>query len=191
MTSTIIVYYSAAGTTEKLAHAVCAGASEVGSATIFRINGDEIIAGRFKNVAIWDALDKADAIIFGSPTYMGGPAAQFKAFADASSDRWSDKKWVDKVASGFTVGSNLNGDQSATLTYFNVFAAQHGMLWCGLDLHGGDDRLGRNRLGTQLGLTTDCLNDHVAELDLVTAHYLGRRVAQMAARLSVRPHLKD
>ncbi|WP_175564229.1 flavodoxin family protein, partial [Pseudomonas aeruginosa] len=31
---------------------------------------------------------EADAIVFGSPTYMGGPAWQFKKFADATSKPW-------------------------------------------------------------------------------------------------------
>ena len=33
----------------------------------------------------WDRLKAADAIIFGSPTYMGSVSWQFKKFADASS----------------------------------------------------------------------------------------------------------
>ncbi|MDF5984191.1 NAD(P)H-dependent oxidoreductase [Pseudomonas aeruginosa] len=33
-------------------------------------------------------LVEADAIVFGSPTYMGGPAWQFKKFADATSKPW-------------------------------------------------------------------------------------------------------
>ncbi|MFO6089736.1 flavodoxin family protein, partial [Pseudomonas aeruginosa] len=33
-------------------------------------------------------LVEADAIVFGSPTYMGGPAWQFKKFADATSKLW-------------------------------------------------------------------------------------------------------
>lgn len=33
-------------------------------------------------------LVEADAIVYGSPTYMGGPAWQFKKFADATSKPW-------------------------------------------------------------------------------------------------------
>src|SRR4029077_994413 len=36
-------------------------------------------------------ITEADAIIFGTPTYMGGPSAQFKVFSDASSDVWFGK----------------------------------------------------------------------------------------------------
>ncbi|MCV2360398.1 flavodoxin family protein [Paucibacter sp. TC2R-5] len=184
MTSVFIVYHSATGTTAKLAEAIGEGASEVGSTSVYGITGEEIISGRFQNETIWAKLDQADAIIFGSPTFMGGPSAQFKAFADASGDRWSDRKWADKVAAGFTIGSNLNGDQCNTLIYFSVLAAQHGMIWCGLDIPGGYDSLGRNRLGTQMGVTAQSADGQLSEIDLVTARYLGKRVAQIAKRLA-------
>ena len=55
-------------------------------------------------------LDASDALTFGSPTYMGGPAAQFMAFADATVERWSEQRWRDKLAAGFTVSSALTGE---------------------------------------------------------------------------------
>jgi len=183
VTSVIVVYHSATGTTAQLAEAIHAGAAEIAHATLFRITGDDIIAGRFRHETIWPALDEADAIIFGSPTFMGGPSAQFKAFADASGERWSEKKWADKVAAGFTIGANFNGDQLHTLSYLSIFAAQHGMLWCSLDIPGGYDAAGRNRLGTQLGLVAQTAGSEVDDIDLATAHYLGRRVASTAKRL--------
>ena len=36
----------------------------------------------------WDTLAAADAIIMGSPTYMGSVSWQFKKFADESSKQW-------------------------------------------------------------------------------------------------------
>lgn len=183
-TKVSIVYHSATGTTGKLADALFVGASEIASVSAFPITGDQIISGRFQNTTIWDRLDKADAIIFGCPTFMGGPSAQFKTFADASGDRWSEGRWADKVAAGFTIGSNLNGDQCNTLVCFSILAAQHGMIWCGLDIPGGYDSLGRNRLGTQMGITAQSTDGQLSEIDLVTARYLGKRVAQIAKRLS-------
>lgn len=90
--------------------------------------------------------DVADALAFGSPTHMDGPATQFKAFADATSERWAEMRWADKVAAGFTTCSCANGDQGHTLAYFTVLAGQHGMLWSGLDIPGGVDPKGRNRV---------------------------------------------
>ena len=125
-------------------------------------------------------IDGCDAIIFRSPTYRGGPAAQFKAFADASSDRWEQQKWSGKLAAGFTCGSNPNGDQLATLQYFNILAAQHGMLWVNLDVIGSDDS-GRNTLGTQLGVSALAREAGVPS-DLPTAFYLGKRVARLTTK---------
>ncbi|MFC7421642.1 flavodoxin family protein [Iodobacter arcticus] len=190
MPSIVIIYHSASGTTAQLAEAIFAGAQELATPSIYRISGAEIIAGRFIDEAIWAQLDQADAIIFGSPTYMGGPSAQFKAFADASGERWSQRTWANKIAAGFTIGTLANSDQSSTLLYFSVLASQHGMLWCGLDIPGGYDEQGRNRLGTQLGIAAQSSDGQVNPIDLMTAHYLGKRVAQIALKMS-HPSSKD
>ena len=76
MAKTVVVFHSGYGHTERLAKVVAEGA---GAALIaIDQNGDISDEAR-------QALDEADAIIFGSPTYMGGPSPQFKKFADASS----------------------------------------------------------------------------------------------------------
>jgi len=147
-----------------------------------RIEAADMVGGRFVNKEVLKSADAADALAFGSPTYMGGPAAQFKAFADATSDRWTTQRWADKVAAGFTTGSCANGDQGHTLAYFTILAAQHGMLWCGLDIPGGTDPQGRNRLGSQSGLATHVVDGALDASDLATARYLGRRLAGAAAR---------
>ena len=91
-------------------------------------------------------------MIFGCPTYMGGPSAQFKAFADASSDRWERQRWESKLCAGFTVGSNPSGDQLATLQYMTILAAQHGMLWAGIDIPGGYSLAGTESSRCTVGL---------------------------------------
>lgn len=179
-----VVFFSAIGATAKLADAVCSGAAEFAEPVLHRIHGSDIIEGRFRNETMLQSLDVSDAIVFGSPTYMGGPAAQFKAFADASSDRWSDGQWQHKVAAGFTTGTCANGDQGHTLTYFSILAAQHGMIWCNLDIPCGHDAQGRNRLGTQLGVATQSLEGQVPASDLLTAAHLGRQVAVLVKRLA-------
>lgn len=178
------MFFSAAGTTARLADAVQAGAAEFADAVLCQVEPADIVAGRFANEEVLRACDAADALAFGSPTYMGGPAAQFKAFADATSERWSGQRWAGKVAGGFTTGSSPNGDQGHTLAYFAVLAAQHGMLWCSLDIPGGVDPEGRNRLGSQLGLATYAVNGAVDPTDIATAQHLGRRLAR-AARIQL------
>jgi multimeric flavodoxin WrbA len=180
MATICLVCHSVTGTTSKLAESVLEGLSEVEGCIgkLLTIEGADIADGRYKNETVLRALDTCDAMIFGCPTYMGGPSAQFKAFADASSDRWDIQRWEGKLCAGFTVGSNPSGDQLATLQYFTIFGAQHGMLWVGLNIPGGHDSQGRNRLGAQLGLVSQSTGALVPEMDLVTAKYFGARVGR-------------
>ena len=184
MVSTLIVFHSEGSCTAQLAEAAAAGAREVGEAVLWPIHGEDIVAGRYRHPGLQAALRQADAVVFGSPTYMGGPSAQFKAMADATSADWSDNPFADKLAAGFTCGGSPNGDQHSTLGYFSILAAQLGMLWCGVDVPSGPDRTDLNRLGSQLGATAHCPNGTVHPVDRATAHYLGARVARLAARLA-------
>ncbi|HEX4879224.1 MAG TPA: flavodoxin family protein, partial [Limnobacter sp.] len=96
MTQVAIVYHSGYGHTAKVAQAVQAGVDTVAGVQSHLISVNEV------NDATWDTLAKADAIIFGSPTYMGGASADFKKFADASSKVWFSQGWKNKIAGGFT-----------------------------------------------------------------------------------------
>jgi NAD(P)H dehydrogenase (quinone) len=124
-------------------------------------------------------------VIFGSPTYMGGPAAQFKAFADATGERWFKAAWKDRLAAGFTVSGGPSGDKLSTLHYFFTLAMQHAMVWVGLaDLPMNNK--GINRLSSYSGVMGQAMNEppEVApnEADKLTGESLGRRVAEAAAR---------
>lgn len=186
MATICVVSHSITGTTSKLAESVLEGLRNVEGCIgqLLTIEGADVVDGRYKNEAVLHALDTSDAMIFGCPTFMGGPSAQFKAFADASSDRWEAQRWEGKLCAGFTVGSNPSGDQLATLQYFTVLGAQHGMLWVGIDIPGGYDPYGRNRLGAQLGLVSQTTGTLVPDIDLVTARYFGARVARKALVLA-------
>ncbi len=184
---TAIVHFSATGTTAALAEAAAAGAREAGEVEIHAITAADIDGGRFVTEAALEMVDRADAVLFGSPTFMGGPAAQFKAFADASSERWEPQAWAGKAAAGFTAGNCPNGDQTHTLVYFTVLAAQHGMIWCGLDVPWGVDAGGINRLGVQTGLAAQPVDGGLPEEDLATARHLGRRTALLGGRLRMCP----
>lgn len=188
MTTVSIIYFSGSGHTTKLAEAVQKGAASFAETNVhlIAISGDDITKGRFQNDTALAQLDGSDAIIFGSPTYMGGPAAQFKAFADATGERWFKSAWRDKLAAGFTVSSSPSGDKFSTLQYFHTLAMQHGMIWIGL----GEMPMqpnGVNRLGSYCGATAQAGFDSPevapnAE-DKLTGEQLGRRVATFAARL--------
>lgn len=181
-----IVYHSGYGHTAKVALSVADGIKSTG-------NHVDILQADKLSEADWTTLDKADAIIFGAPTYMGGPSAPFKTFADASSKRWMSLAWKDKIAAGFTNSGSYSGDKLATLQQFMTLAMQHGMIWVGLaemppQPQGtnvpGIDQV--NRIGSFSGLMTQS-NNESAEItppsgDLKTAHLFGERVAKVTAQ---------
>jgi NAD(P)H dehydrogenase (quinone) len=90
MSKLAIVFYSGYGHTARQAEAVRAGAASIAGAEVTLLpiskEGDLPEGG-------WDTLAAQDAIIYGSPTYMGGPAWQFKKFADESSKPWFSQAW--------------------------------------------------------------------------------------------------
>src|SRR5271165_4408515 len=189
MPTVSVIYFSGTGHTTKLAEAVTKGAASVAGVktNLIAINGDDIDKGRYKNDAVLAALDASDAVIFGSPTYMGGPAAQFKAFADATGERWYRSAWRDKLAAGFTVSSGPSGDKLSTLHYFFTLAMQHGMIWVGMPETPMNDK-GINRLSSYSGVMAQAGQEPTdvapSGADKLTAELLGRRVASIAPKLN-------
>ncbi len=187
MSTVSIIYFSGSGHTAKEAEAIHQGVVSVPGTTahLIAIAGDDIVKGRYQNNEVLATLDGSDAIIFGSPTYMGGPAAQFKAFADATGERWYRSAWRDKLAAGFTVSNGPSGDKLGTLQYFVTLAMQHGMIWVGLPDNPMNDR-GINRLSSYSGVMAQAGNEppDVAPnaADKLTGEILGRRVAEAARR---------
>jgi len=186
MPTVAIVYYSAQGHTHALAEAVAEGASGVTgtSVVLHRIQDADIQNGRWKNDDAVKELSAADAIIFGTPTYMGGYSAQMKAFIDACSGVWYQQGWKDKVAAGFTHSGGLSGDKLNTLVGLAINAMQHGMLWIGPALMvEGMDPTNVNRLSSYTGAMAQSAGaTPVCDGDKKTAAGLGKRVAEAAAR---------
>ena len=131
MTKIAVVYHSGYGHTGVQAEAVARGAGKVPDTIVTLLTAEE--------AQKWELLADADAIIFGSPTYMGSAAAEFKKFMEASSKLWYTRDWKDKVAAGFTTSASQSGDKLNTLIQLAVFAAQHGMIWVGQDLLPGNN----------------------------------------------------
>ncbi|WP_333702457.1 flavodoxin family protein [Sphingobium yanoikuyae] len=188
MSKIAIVYHSGFGHTDVLARDVAQGVTDSGGvADLLRIDGLQADFGEF-----FDRIADVDAIIFGSPTYMGTVSAPMKAFMDASAKVYFTKQWKDKLGAAFTVSGSPSGDKLNTLTSLAIFAAQHGMLWIGTGQNPGnnDDESAatevENRLGSFIGAMAQAANDSPDVTpkagDCATARSLGRRVAQAAAR---------
>lgn len=184
MSKIVIVYHSGYGHTKKLAEAVLAGTLDGGA------DARMIAVGELDDAA-WAELDAADAIIFGAPTYMGGPSADFKKFADASSKPWFAQKWKDKVAAGFTNSGSMNGDKFSTIQYFITLAMQHGMIWAGMGMMPANTKAATrndlNFIGGFAGLLSQSPADATPDEapppgDLDTAKVFGARIAAVTAR---------
>lgn len=177
-----IAYHSGYGHTKKVAEHVAQGATvdgvEVHLLDVTQV--DSAVAGYESG---WDLLNASHGIIFGTPTYMGGPSAQFKTFADASSKAWFGGAWKDKIAAGFTNSMSNSGDKSITLGYLATLAMQQEMIWVSLGIKNDGTN---NRNGFYLGLGTQSDNapadETPGEADLSTARRFGKRVAEATLR---------
>jgi NAD(P)H dehydrogenase (quinone) len=183
MAKTIVIYHSGYGHTKVVAEHVAQGAG----AELIAISPDGDITADD-----WAALDAADAIVFGAPTYMGNVSWQFKKFADASSKPWFERRWQDKVFGGFTNSASPSGDKQVSLIAFQTLASQHGGIWISLGHPPANSKASThadiNNLGGSVGLLarspSDASVDEVHTGDLRTAELYGERVAHFAARLA-------
>ena len=181
------VYYSGYGHTKRLSEAVHQGVAGEADVEAHLFDAADL---QEKEALV--PLDDADAILFGSPTYMGGPAAKFKGFIDAASGRWMRQKWKDKVAGGFTNSSSPSGDKQGTLIALAVNALQHGMIWVGQgempprDVGpAGPPADAVNRLGAFMGVMGHSGTGEAgpSEGDLETGRRYGRRVVAVTKNL--------
>jgi NAD(P)H dehydrogenase (quinone) len=180
----VIPYVSGSGHTHVLARHIAAGVDSVAGAEAILVDVEVM------HPSDWDVLAAAGAIIFGCPTYMGSAAAGFKTFMDETGgDLWTELRWRDKIAAGFTVATFPSGDKLSTLMQLSVFAAQHAMIWVGLDEVGAPVNKanpGINRDGSSLGLMATSSRDKSLMIDAgdaETARRFGARIARVALRM--------
>ena len=183
MSKIAVIFHSGYGHTKRMAESVAAGA------------GAELIAidaeGNLTE-AQWTTLAAADAIIFGSPTYMGSVSWQFKKFADASSKPWFSQAWKNKIAAGFTNSASMNGDKLSTLHYLFTLSQQHSMIWVGTGLMPSNSKAANrndvNYVGSFSGAMaqspSDSSPDEMLPGDLETAKQFGARVAEVASKFN-------
>lgn len=184
VTKITILYFSGpTGQTLKLAEAVARGAQQVAGTDVrlLRVEDAE------KN---WARLHESDAIIFGTPTYIGSVAARFKQFIELlAGDVWLQRMWVNKIAAGFTVSAGRSGDKLNCLQQLVVFAAQMGMIWVPLRLLGGNyssagSENDLNRMAGYIGVMAQANIDEPADIapppsDIRTAEIHGEHVASV------------
>jgi NAD(P)H dehydrogenase (quinone) len=181
MAKVAVVFHSGYGHTLRMAQSVADGAA----AELVAIDAEGQVSD-----AGWATLNAADAIVMGSPTYMGSVSWQFKKFADASSKPWFSQAWKDKLFAGFTNSATMNGDKLSTLHYLFTLAMQHGGIWVGTGLMPSNAKAAQrddvNFVGSFSGAMAQSPSDaspaEMSSGDLETARLFGQRVAALAAR---------
>jgi NAD(P)H dehydrogenase (quinone) len=176
----VVVFHSGYGHTKRLAEAVAEGAG----AALLAIDAE----GNLPEGG-WEQLAAADAIVFGTPTYMGNVSWQFKKFADASSKPWFTHQWKDKLFAGFTNSASPSGDKLQTLNALFTLAMQHGGVWVGTGMMPSSAKSAtRNDLnhlgafsGAMAATPSDAGVDEIVEGDLATMRAFGDRGATIAA----------
>ena len=120
MSTILIVYDSASGNTEKMAHAVAEGAKKVKEAKVIVKSVDQTSV---------DDLLGADGIIMGSPCYFGQMSAKMKDFVDRSLSVYG--KLDGKVGAAFTSsGGTASGAETTLLSIIHAMLI-HGMVVMG------------------------------------------------------------
>jgi len=125
-----IIYYSSTGNNYQMAKWAKEAAEELGAevrirkvqelAPIEAINSNPLWKKHYEEtkdvpVATSEDLDRADAIIFSTPTRFGNVASQMKQFLDQQGGLWAQGKLVNKVVSAMSSAQNPNGGQEATV----------------------------------------------------------------------------
>ncbi len=187
MSHIAIVYHSAHGHTEHIARQVAEGARGTPGTEVDLLKSTDLLGDV-------NRLRRYGGLILGSPTYLGGVSAPFKAFMDATGRLWQSQGLKGRLAAGFTVSSLPAGDKQSTLTSMFVFSMQHGMVWVGNpflpEQHAGvPHEEAVNRLGSWSGLMAQAGHhaapDAFAPGDLKTARLFGRHFAETLERMVV------
>ena len=80
---------------------------------------------------LFDKIERADFVVFGSPVFFGSMTGQMKCFFDKTRDARANKKWLGKPMAAVTVGASKYGGQERTLEHIHSCALVSGMTLIG------------------------------------------------------------
>ncbi|MFB0613173.1 NAD(P)H:quinone oxidoreductase [Aurantiacibacter poecillastricola] len=198
MARILVLYYSSYGHTATMAEAVAEGVRNAGhecdvrhvpetapeevvkSAGFTTMDGHSCIEGP-------DKLTEYDGIVVGSPTRYGRMSSQMASFWDQTGGLWMKGALIGKVGAAFTSTASQHGGQETTLFSILTNLLHMGCTVVGLD-YGFQDQMGVDEVkgGAPYGATTIAGGDgsrQPSKAELDGARYLGRRVAETAAKL--------
>jgi NAD(P)H dehydrogenase (quinone) len=198
VTRLAIIYYSATGHGTTMANLVAAAAEAAGAEVRVRHVAETQDPESFAHNPAWtanynatkdlpaatgDDIVWADAVIFGSPTRFGSPAAQLRTFLDSLGGLWAGGKLADKVYAGFTSSNTRHGGQETTLVSLYLTLIHFG----GIIVPPGYTDPSKFVDGNPYGASLVATHDNITDIDEVTAtalEHLARRVVSFADRLT-------
>jgi NAD(P)H dehydrogenase (quinone) len=196
MADILVLYYSRGGSVAQLARLIARGVGEVDGATA-RLRTVPPVAPATQQTlppvpeegapyVEKQDLRECAGLILGSPTRFGNMAAPMKHFIDTLGAEWASGTLVGKPAAVFTSTASMHGGQESTLLTMMLPLLHHGCVIAGIPFT--EPLLSTTRSGgTPYGAS------HVAgardeaqpsEDEAVLARALGRRIAQLALRLT-------
>ena len=200
MTKILVLYYSAWGHMEAMAYAAAEGAKEAGAHVDVKrvpelVPEDVAKSMHYKldqkaPIAKPDELADYDGVIFASGTRYGMMTAQMKNFLDQTGGLWMKGALIGKVGSVMTSSATQHGGQEATILSFHTVLLHHGFLIAGLP-YSYQGQMGHDEIrgGSPYGASTVAGGDgsrQPAKHELEGAHFQGKRVAEIAAKLSAK-----
>ena len=197
MAKVLILYYSAYGHIETMAHAVAEGVRAGGASVDIKrvpdlVPEDVARKSHYKldqpaPVATIAELADYDAIIVGTGTRFGRMASQMANFLDQAGGLWAKGALHGKVGAAFTSTATQHGGQETTLFSIITNLLHFGMVIVGLDYgFAGQMKLDEVTGGSPYGTTTIAGGDgsrQPTQNELDAARYQGRRVAETAIKL--------
>lgn len=199
MARILVLYYSSYGHNSQMAQAVADGIREAGhEAAIRRVpeTAPEEVVKNFgfshnEDHAVIegpDALGEYDGMVLGAPTRFGRMPSQMASFLDTCGGVWASGAMIGKVGAAFSSSNSQHGGTVPTLFDLITNMLHFGMTIVGLD-YGFEGQNGVDEVkgGSPYGATTIAGPDgsrQPGEVEIAGAKYLGKRVAETAAKLA-------
>jgi NAD(P)H dehydrogenase (quinone) len=200
----LVVYYTMNGHTYRLAEAVAEGARQVNGteveirrvpetlseAELKKRGAMEVAEKGFASVPVCtsEELEKADAVIFGTPSYLGNMSGQMRTFLDSLGDLWKRDALVGKVGSVFVSSGSQHGGQEAAILSFHPTLLHLGMIIVGLPYSfESQRRIDEVAGGSPYGASTivgRAGERWPNETELAGARFQGKHVAEIASKLA-------
>lgn len=196
MSEVLVLYVTRDGATEALAREICRGVDAVpGMSARLRTVPPVSPACEASEPEVPESgppyattrdLSECAGLIMGSPTRFGNMDAALKYFIDGTVGEWLSAELTGKPAGLFTSTSSLHGGQESTLLTMAIPLLHHGMVLVGIPW--SEPALSKTTTGgtpygaSHVSWSRD--SDELSADERTLARALGRRVAEIAAKLA-------